>query len=122
HQRDQMEPPLELEGDATHWDFRQDDDNYYEQPGDLFRLMSDEQKEALFGNTARDMEGTEECIQIRHITNCYKADLAYGEGVAKAAGISMDKVKAALDEKLIILKTFLASNRQQRVIVSIFFF
>ncbi|HLQ95872.1 MAG TPA: catalase [Pseudogracilibacillus sp.] len=98
HQRDQMEPPLELQGDATHWDFRQDDDNYYEQPGNLFRLMSDEQKEALFGNTARDMEGAEEFIQIRHITNCYKADPAYGEGVAKAAGISMDKVKAALDE------------------------
>src|SRR5699024_11583259 len=29
HQRDTMEPALEIEGDATHWDFRQDDDNYY---------------------------------------------------------------------------------------------
>src|SRR5699024_10968732 len=81
HQRDQMQPPLELEGDATHWDFRQDDDNYYEQPGDLFRLMNDEQKEEHFGNTARDMEGAEKFIQIRHITNCYKAEPAYGEGV-----------------------------------------
>ena len=93
-----MEPPLAIHGDATHWDFREDDDNYYEQPGKLFNLMSDDEKERLFGNTARELEGAEEHIQIRHITNCYKADPAYGEGVAKAAGISMDKIEAAVNE------------------------
>ena len=33
------EPPLALEGAADHWDYREDDD-YYTQPGLLFRLMS----------------------------------------------------------------------------------
>ena len=47
------EPPLALEGAADHWDFRADDSDYYTQPGLLFRLMSREQQEALFGNTAR---------------------------------------------------------------------
>ena len=34
------EPPLALEGAADHWDFRADDDDYFTQPGLLFRLMS----------------------------------------------------------------------------------
>jgi catalase len=32
-------------------------------------------------------------IKIRHIGNCLKADSAYGEGVAKAMGMSMSEVK-----------------------------
>ncbi len=47
------EPPLALDGAADHWDFRKDDDDYYTQPGLLFRLMSPEQQKALFENTAR---------------------------------------------------------------------
>jgi catalase len=34
-----------------------------------------------------------EFIKIRHIRDCLKAHPAYGEGVAKALGISLDKVK-----------------------------
>src|SRR5699024_680837 len=92
------ETPLDLFGAARHWSYSEDEDNYYEQPGKLFRLMDDEAKERLFGNTARNFDGAEEFIKIRHITNCYKADPAYGEGVAKAAGIDMDKVMKALEE------------------------
>ncbi|MEJ8778857.1 catalase [Pseudogracilibacillus sp. ICA-222130] len=95
---DVKEPPLDLFGAADHWNFREDDDNYYEQPGKLFRLMDDDAKQRLFENTARNFDGAEEFIKIRHITNCYKADPAYGEGVAKAAGIDMDKVMKALEE------------------------
>ena len=91
-QPDFSEPPLELSGAANHWNAREDDSDYYTQPGKLFRLMSNEQKEALFGNTARAMDDAPEMIKIRHIDNCLKADSAYGEGVAKALGISLDKV------------------------------
>ena len=31
-------------------------------------------------------------IKIRHIGNCSKADPAYGEGVARALGISMSEI------------------------------
>lgn len=88
-----MEPPLSIDGAATHWDFRSDDDLYYEQPGKLFNLMSSEQKQALFQNTADDFAEAEEHIKIRHITNCYKADPAYGKGVAKAAGIDLSMIE-----------------------------
>ena len=90
-QPDFAEPPLSLEGAADHWNHRTDDD-YYSQPGKLFRLMSAEQQKALFGNTARAMGNAPKEIKIRHISNCLKADPAYGEGVAKALGIPLSEV------------------------------
>ncbi|MBN2485716.1 MAG: catalase [Bacteroidales bacterium] len=82
------EPPLEIDGAADYWNHREDDD-YYSQAGDLFRLMNKEQQEALFGNTARAMGDVPKEIKIRHIKNCMMADKAYGEGIAKALGISL---------------------------------
>lgn len=93
--KEHQEPALDLFGAADHWNFREDDDNYYEQPGKLFNLLSDEEKQRLFKNTADNMQGTTKEVQLRHINNCYKADPAYGEGVATALGISLSEVEAA---------------------------
>ncbi|GAB7045876.1 catalase [Catenuloplanes indicus] len=78
------EPALAAGETADRYDFRADDDNYFEQPGDLFRLMSGAQQQALFGNTARAIRGARRATVERHIANCTKADPAYGEGVRKA--------------------------------------
>ena len=86
------EPPLKLEGAADHWDFREDDDDYYTQPGKLFRLMSAKQKTALFGNTARALGDAPDMIKLRHIGNCMKASPAYGKGVARALKIPTSKI------------------------------
>ena len=86
-QPDFAEPPLAIDGAADRWNFREDDDDYFTQPGKLFRLMSPKQKEALFGNTARALGDAPEEIKLRHIGNCLKADPKYGEGVAKALGL-----------------------------------
>lgn len=86
------EPPLALEGAASNWNFREDDDDYYTQPGLLFRLMNSQQQEALFGNTARAMGDAPREIKIRHIGNCLKADPAYGKGMADALGIPLSEV------------------------------
>ncbi|MBB6120841.1 catalase [Nocardiopsis algeriensis] len=69
---------------ADRFDYREDDDNYYEQPGNLFRLMTPEQQQVLFENTARAIDGASEATIERHIYNCTQADAAYGEGVRKA--------------------------------------
>ena len=90
-QPEHNEPVEKVNGDIKRWDFREDDDNYYEQPGKLFRLMDHEAQQRLFGNTARNMGDSDEIIKIRHIGNCYKADPAYGRGVADALGISYEK-------------------------------
>ncbi len=46
-QPEYKEPPLELDGAADHWNHREDDD-YYSQAEDLFRLMSKEQQQVLY--------------------------------------------------------------------------
>nr|WP_315903720.1 catalase [Pseudomonas citronellolis] len=82
-QPDFSEPPLALQGSAGHWDHREDQD-YFSQPGALFRLMTFEQQQALFDNTARSIQGASAQTKQRHIDNCSKADPAYGAGVASA--------------------------------------
>ncbi len=82
------EPALRIDGEADRWNYREDDDDYYTQPGKLFRLMSPDQQKALFENTARNMGDIPEEIKLRHVSNCMKADPAYGKGVAKALGLS----------------------------------
>ena len=73
------------------WDHREDED-YYSQPGLLFRLMTADQQAMLFANTARALGEAPKEIQIRHIANCRKADAAYGKGVADALGIPLSEL------------------------------
>lgn len=82
-QPDFREPPLALQGSAGHWNHREDDD-YFSQPGALFRLMDPRQKQALFDNTARSIQGASADAKQRHIHHCTLADPAYGAGVALA--------------------------------------
>ncbi len=91
-QPDFREPPLGINGAADHWSHREDDDDYYSQPGALFRMMSPEQQQVLFENTARAMGDAPKEIKVRHIANCLKADKAYGEGVAGALEIPVSEV------------------------------
>ena len=92
-QPDFHEPPLKLEGAAAHWSHREDDDDYYSQPGALYRLMTGEEQARLFGNTARAMGDAPHEIKVRHIGNCLKADPAYGKGVADALGIPVSEAE-----------------------------
>jgi catalase len=92
-QPDFSEPPLSVDGAATHWNHREDDD-YFSQPRALFRLMSAEQRQVLFENTARAMGDAPREVKVRHIGNCRQADEAYGEGVARALGIPMHEIPA----------------------------
>ncbi|CAG37732.1 catalase [Desulfotalea psychrophila] len=87
------EPPLTLEGAADHWNHREDSDDYYSQPGNLFRLMTAEQKKVLFENTARALGDAPRAIKMRHASNCQKADRAYGEGVAMALGLPVSELE-----------------------------
>ena len=91
-QPDFAEPPLKIEGAADRWDFRKDDDDYYTQPGRLFRLMKPAQRKALFENTAAALGDAPKAVKIRHIGNCLKADKAYGQGVAEALDIKLNEV------------------------------
>ncbi|CAM2152007.1 Catalase [Pararobbsia alpina] len=96
-QPDFSEPPLSIEGAADHWNHRVDDD-YFSQPGDLFRLMTPAQQQTLFDNTARALNGVSKPVQQLHIEHCTKADPAYGAGVAKAIEALEQAARAASKE------------------------
>ncbi|MCX2731080.1 catalase [Saccharopolyspora sp. NFXS83] len=87
------EPQQAVGGVADRFNYREDDANYFEQPGNLFRNMSPEQQQVLFANTARAIDGASQATIERHIHNCTQADPAYGEGVRKA-------IKALADGEL----------------------
>lgn len=87
-------PPLHLEGDAYNYNHREDKD-YYSQPGDLYRLLPEDEKERLHGNAARSMAGVPESIQVRAIARFYRADENCGKGIARELHIDLQKI---LDE------------------------
>ena len=77
-----QEPPLAIDGDAARYDHRDGNDDYT-QPGNLFRLMTAEQKERLFANIARSMQGVPDEIIQRQLGHFAQADAAYAEGVSR---------------------------------------
>jgi len=80
------EPPLRISGDAARYDHREGNDDYT-QAGNLFRLMSKDQKQQLFNNVADAMQGVPKEIIERQLVHYRKADPAYADGVAAAVGI-----------------------------------
>ena len=62
-QNNLTEPPYDGQGPVDHYDYREDDDHYYEQAGMLFNLMKADEKQRLFENTARNMQGTNHLVQ-----------------------------------------------------------
>ncbi|AYG43245.1 catalase [Pseudomonas sp. Leaf58] len=82
------EPALALKGVADRYDHREDTD-YYSHAGALFRLMDDEQQALLINNIAGAMAGVSEDVIQRQLQYFFKADPAYGEGVAQALGINI---------------------------------
>lgn len=84
------EPPLRIQGDADRYGWQED---HFEQPGVLFRLMADEEKERLFGNIARHLGQAPQEIQQRQLAHFYRADPAYGRGVAAAIGVDISAIE-----------------------------
>ncbi|TLE11387.1 catalase [Helicobacter bilis] len=84
-----IEPPLHIqEGNViTRYNHRDDDNDYYSQAGDLYRLMNAGQKEVLCQNIKEAMEGVPVDIQRRQIEHFTKADAAYGKRVAELLGL-----------------------------------
>ncbi len=89
------EPPLGITGDANRYNHREGNDEYT-QPGNLFRLMTDDQRRQLINNLAGSMSSVPREIQLRQIGHFHRADPAYGEGVAKALGIKIEELEGVV--------------------------
>ena len=82
------ERPRLVSGVVDRHDHRSDSD-YYTQPGNLFRLMDSCEKERLIGNIVASMKSVPQRIQELQIQHFYKADPAYGTGVARGLGLNV---------------------------------
>jgi catalase len=85
--RSYEEPPLKIDGDSTRYE---ENDTYgdFKQPGDLFRLFDDEEKQRLFNNIKEAMQGVSKEIIERQLKLFDAADPEYGNGVRKALGLN----------------------------------
>lgn len=92
-QPDMKEPPLEVQGAMDSYEPKDDqsDDCFY-QPGNLYRLMTQEKRDLLIENTARNMQGTTSNIRERHAAHCYLADSEYGTRIAEGVGVDLKNV------------------------------
>lgn len=102
------EPQMNLTGIIGKYEPKDDvtDDCFY-QPGDLYRLMSPEQRTVLINNTATDMKSVSKSIKYRHAAHCYLADHEYGLGLAHAMDLNIERVKelSKLDNKSLLEST-----------------
>jgi catalase len=79
-----MAPPMPVLEDAWIGHHDQTDEDYYSQAGDLFRLMSEDQKRQLIGNIADGLSQATESVQARMIEQFTKADPDYGQSIKAA--------------------------------------
>lgn len=88
------EEALSLSGAMDRYEpkIEQSDDCFY-QPGNLYRLMSDEQKKVLIANTAANIAPVTDNIKYRHAAHCFLADEDYGKRIADALSLDFAKVK-----------------------------
>lgn len=82
------EPPLRISGDAARYDAHKGNDEYT-QAGDLYRLMSKEERDRLTSVIAGTMQGLPENILRPNIENFAKCDPEYGAEIARKVGLKL---------------------------------
>jgi catalase len=92
--KDLAEPPLEMQGLLMAWEPKDDaTDDCFKQPGDLYRLMTEDKRKLLIENTARNINGVTKNVQLRHAAHCCLADEEYGTRLANALKLDLAEVK-----------------------------
>jgi catalase len=85
--------PMPVYGDADRYSQYGPDDDCFHQPGDLYRLMTEDKRAILIDNTTRNIADTTENIKYRHAAHCLLADPEYGSRITSALGLDADKVQ-----------------------------
>jgi len=80
--------PFEVQGTVDSVAY--DSEDHYTQPGDLYRLMSEDEKTRLVRNFVDHMKPVKKDeIKLRQIEHFYKADPEWGERIAEGLGLSV---------------------------------
>jgi catalase len=90
-----VERPRNVASTAVSRYNHREDNDYYTQPGNLYRLMTAEEKERLIGNICASLSHTPRNIQERQLCHFFRADPAWGAGVARMLGINVGELVGA---------------------------
>ena len=96
------QPAWELESNVADWYDRnaEGENDHFTQPGDLFRLMDDQNKKNTISNIVGAMSGIsgpkKQEITHRQLCHWYRADENLGMAVAKGLGVNIDEVLKSL--------------------------
>jgi len=82
------EPPLKITGNADRYEQRRGVDDDYVQPGNLYRLLPEDEKKRLVDNIVRSLRNAPEPIQRKMVEHFRRADPAYGDGVSAGLGLA----------------------------------
>ncbi len=95
------EPRLKLKGEVDRYSYRDEPggDDDFSQAGDLFRLMSEDQKTQLIENILTPLKTVPRFIQVRQLQLFFKADPDYGIRIADGLGIAHDEADGFALEK-----------------------
>ena len=80
------EPPLKISGNADAYDQPITDDDFI-QPGNLYRLMSSDERDRLVENLVNSLKTVPKFIQERMLAHFLKADATWGERIKKGLGL-----------------------------------
>lgn len=81
---DVAEPPMPVETDAWINRYNTDEEDHYSQAGDLFRLMTEDQKQQLVNNIAGGLRQASDSAQVRMLAQFEQADPDYANRVKAA--------------------------------------
>jgi len=86
-------PPIDVAGMAARHVYPLGDVDFV-QAGDLYRkVMTDRDRDHLIGNIASHLRNAQKRIQLRQTALFYKADVEYGERVAKGLDLNIAEVR-----------------------------
>ncbi|MET6998125.1 catalase [Chitinophaga defluvii] len=90
------EPGMDLDSLTADWYDRNapGEDDHYTQPGNLFRLMTAQEKQNTIHNVVTSMSGItgpkKDMIIQRQLCHFFRADIQFGMGIAKGLGVEAE--------------------------------
>lgn len=94
-----QEPPLKISGDADRYGNDQAYDDF-KQPGDLYRILEEDEKKRLHQTIGGALQGVSEHIVKLQLQHFYKADENYGKGVEEAYTMIKKNSEATLEKPM----------------------
>lgn len=87
------EPPLKISGNADRYAQNTPANNDFNQAGNLYKLLSEAEKQEIVNNIAASLKGVNKDIQQLQVSHFCKCDPQYGAEIAKQLGLDANSIE-----------------------------